>query len=306
LHKKGHQVKFRKQRLDVYQHVTDTIIAAIEAGPGAFTMPWHRSGMSVGLPRNALTAKAYQGINTIALWAVSELRRYPTTIYATYRQWEQMGAHVKEGEKGSLVVFYKEYAVDPDPGNPEDDGRRRTLRHSHVFNASQVDGYEIPEQPQMPPLARHPEMERLIAASGVEVRIGGDSAYYSPASDYVQLPNPDCFQQADAADRTYHFESTAAHELVHATGHPNRLSRDLTGRFGDGKYGAEELIAELGACYICAELGLAAQPRIDHAQYVAHWLRLMKQDNRAIFAAAARAAEASRYLLNTLHAPKAG
>jgi len=298
-------MKSRKQRIDIYQQVTDTIIAAIEAGPGEFTMPWHRTGMSVGLPRNALTGKSYQGINPLVLWAVSELRHYPSTIYATYKQWEQLGAQVREGEKGSVVVFYKEYAVDADPGNPDDDGRRRALRHSHVFNASQVDGYDLPEQPQMPPLARHPEMERLITASGVPVRIGGDSAYYSPSGDYVQLPSPDCFQQPDAADRTYHFESTAAHELVHATGHPTRLARDLTGRFGDEKYCAEELIAELGACYVCAELGLAAQPRVDHAQYITHWLRLMKQDNRAIFAAAARAAEASRYLIAKLHPEEA-
>jgi len=290
----------RKPALDIYQHVTDAIVAAVEADPGAFRMPWHRTGMSAGLPRNAATKKPYNGINTVFLWAIAETRHYPTTLFASYKQWADIGAQVKEGSKGIPVIFYKEFSVDPDPDDADDNGRRRTLRHSYVFNASQVDGYEPTILAAMPPLERHPDMLRLIANSGVDIRIGGDSAYYSPQLDYVQLPDEDRFRQATAFDRIYHFESTAAHELVHASGHSSRLNRNLTGRFGESSYAAEEIIADLGACMICARLGLAAEPRSDHAQYIAHWLSILKSDSRAIFTAAAKASEAAQYLTRFL------
>lgn len=286
----------KRPPLDVYQHVTNTLIAAIEANPGSFEMPWHRAGLGASLPRNPITKQPYQGINCVSLWAVSELSQYPTTEFASYRQWNEIGAQVKAGAKGAVVVFYKEFSVEPDPENPDDDGQRKTARHSFVFNASQVEGYEPVSLPPMEPMQRHDAMQRLVKAVRADVRVGGDAAYYVPSADFIQMPDERCFRQSDAGERMFHFESTLAHELVHLSGHPKRLARDLTGRFGTEAYAWEECVAEFGAAMICAQFGISAEPRKDHAQYLAHWLKHMKEDKKAIFTAAAKASEAARYL----------
>lgn len=290
----------KKPPLDVYQHVTDILIQAIEANPGSFEMPWHRGGLGASLPRNPVTKQSYQGVNCVSLWAVSELCQYPTTEFASYRQWNEIGAQVKSGAKGALVVFYKEFAVDPDPENPDDNGMRKTARHSFVFNASQVEGYTPSTVAVMEPLQRHEHMQRLVKAVGADVRVGGDAAYYVPSADYIQMPDERCFRQSEERERMFHYESTLAHELVHLSGHPKRLNRDLTGRFGSDSYAWEECCAEFGAAMICAQLGISAEPRKDHAQYLAHWVRRMKEDKKAIFTAAAKASEAARYLLGFL------
>ncbi|MBX9862389.1 MAG: ssDNA-binding domain-containing protein [Hyphomicrobium sp.] len=285
----------RKPPIDIYQQVTDSIVAAIEAQPGEYRMPWQRSGLGASLPRNAVTKAPYNGINILMCWCVAEARQYPTSLWATFKQWQQVGAKVRAGEKGTLIVFYKQYEVEP--SGEDDDGQRLAARHSYVFNASQVDGFDIPTLQPMEPLQRSEAMQRLIGATGADVRIGGESAYYVPSLDYIQLPDDRCFRQTDAAERTYHFESTAGHELTHWAGGKTRLARDLSGRFGSDSYAFEELCAELGAAYLCAELGISSEPRSDHAQYLAHWLRVMKADKKAIFTAASKASEATRYLM---------
>jgi antirestriction protein ArdC len=285
----------RKQPIDVHQQVTDAIVAAIEANPGEYRMPWQRSGFASAMPRNAVTKNYYAGINTLICFCQAQKMQYPTALWATFKQWQQIGARVRAGEKGTLIVFYKQYDVEP--AGDEDDGKRLACKHSFVFNASQVDGHEVEALPAMDPLQRHDAMRKLAAATGIEIRTGGEAAYYVPALDYVQMPDERCFRQADAEERTFHYESTLAHELVHATGHAKRLGRDLTGRFSSDSYCMEELIAETGASFLCAELGISSEPRQDHAQYLAHWLRVMKADKKAIFTAAAKASEAARYLM---------
>ncbi|CFX05237.1 conserved protein of unknown function [Candidatus Filomicrobium marinum] len=288
----------RKDPLDIHQYVTDRVIAAIEANPGEFRMPWQRVGIANTLPRNAITKQAYQGVNCITLWIASELGQL-APVYATYRQWHSIGAQVRKGEKGNLVVFYKEYSVQPNAEDTDDDGRRRVARASWVFSGSQVDGYTPPTpEPvkEMEPLQRHEAVERFMAATGADIRIGGDKAFYLPSLDYIALPDPHYFQQDDAAERTFHFESTLLHEAIHWSGAKHRLARDLTGRFKSDAYAMEELCAEIGAAFLCAELGLTAEPRMDHAQYLAHWLKVLKADKKAIFTAAAKASEAARYL----------
>lgn len=289
-----------KEPLDVYQHVTDHIVAAIESNPGEYRMPWQRSGFAATLPRNAHTKALYQGLNTVWLWCAAEQKQYEHNIWASFKQWQQMECQVRAGEKGTVIVFYKQYEVDPNPDHESDDGKRMALKYSHVFNAAQVDGYEAPSLPQTPRLERHELMQKLVAASGATVLAGGDSAYYHMGKDLIQMPDDRCFQQAEAAERTFHYESTLAHELIHATGHKSRLARDMSGRFGSESYCMEELCAETGAAFICAHLGISAVPRADHAQYLHHWLRVMKADKKAIFTAAAKASEATRYLLSLL------
>lgn len=288
----------QKTPVDIHQQVTDAIVAAIEANPGEYRMPWQRSGMGSLIPRNAVTKAPYNGINNLICWCTAEKCQYPTSLWASFKQWQSIGARVRAGEKGTLIVFYKQYEVSP--GSEDDDGQRLAIRHSYIFNASQVDGYEASTQPPADPLQRHEGMRRLIEASGADVRIGGEQAYYVPSQDFIQLPDEHCFRQSEETERTFQFESTAGHELTHWSGSAKRLNRDLSGRFGDNAYAIEELIAELGAAFLCAELDLTAEPRADHAQYLAHWLRVMKQDKKAIFSAAAKASEAARYLMGFL------
>ena len=264
----------KNQPLDIYQHVTDTIVSAIEANPVEYRMPWQRAGLGSMLPRNAVTKKHYNGINVLQLFAVSALRQYPTTEFASFQQWWQIGAHVRKGAKGCVVVFYKEFSVDSDPEQEGDDGKRRTLRHSYVFNAADVDGYETPSLPQRPPIDVDRALQRVIDALGVEYQVGGTSACYIPSLDRICMPDYRCFQQAEEGERAWQFSSTLAHEAVHAAGHPKRLNRDLSGRFASEKYCIEELVAETGAAFMMAHFGLSAKPRQDHAQYLAHWLKL--------------------------------
>lgn len=234
----------RRESIDIHQQVTDAIVAAIEANPDEYRMPWQRSALTASMPRNAVTKAHYYGINALVCWTVAEKHRYPSTLFATFKQWQSIGAQVRAGEKGTPIVFYKSYEVEPT--GDEDDGSRLAIRYSHVFNAAQVDGFDLPTMAPMEPLTRHETMLRIITNSKIDVRYGGEAAFYVPSADFVQLPDERCFRQSDAEERLFQFESTAGHELVHAAGHPSRLGRDLTGRFGSFSYAAEELVALSG------------------------------------------------------------
>lgn len=285
---------------DLHADVTRELIAAIERGPGTFVMPWHMDSARLRLPINALTGKAYSGINILSLWIAAQQSNFTHPIWATYRQWAERGAQVLKGERAVTVVFYKEHEVEPDPNDPKDTGRRRLARASHVFNAEQVAGY-LPATPSVPittngQLERLEEVDRFIETTEAKIRYSGDRAYYDPKSDLIQIPAPECFMGTTTSTVTESFYSVAFHELVHWSGARHRLDREFGERFGDHAYCAEELVAELGAAFLCAEFGITNVPRPDHAQYLTHWLGLLQQDSRAIFVAAARAAEAVRFL----------
>jgi antirestriction protein ArdC len=296
----------RKDHLDVHQVITDQIISAIEAGVDKAKLPWHRTGTSSFLPRNAVTGNDYAGINVLSLWVNSELRGYSRNRYATYRQWQSVGAQVRKGEKAAMVVFYKEYDSDPNPDDPVDDGKRRVAKASYVFNVDQVEGAEEEASvPTLPPVKRIARVEQFIAAQGVPVTIGGETACYRPSTDRIQMPDEHLFFNPDTGARTEDWYSVHLHELVHSTGHSKRLARDLTGRFGTENYAGEELVAELGASFLCAELGISSSLRADHACYIANWLKVLKDDKKAIFFAAARASEAAKYLRAKAEVPHA-
>jgi antirestriction protein ArdC len=286
-----------QSRFDLHQTITDQIVAAIErVSADDFRLPWHRSGMSSIQPKNALTKNAYRGINIVALWISAEVHSYPRSLWATYKQWQELGAQVRKGERSSLVVFFKEYDVDPDPQNEDDDGKRRVARHSSVFNIAQVDGFALPEMPHTSIVERDAAADAFFAATGIDIRHGGDRAFYRPSQDFVQMPDERLFRGSQYGTPKEDYYCVLAHEITHATAHEKRLDRQLGKRFGDHQYQAEELIAELGSAFICAELGISPQPRLDHAQYLKHWLEMMKADKRAIFTAAARAQEAVSFL----------
>lgn len=293
-----------KPRRDIHADITNQLIVAIEADPGQPTLPWRRSSSPLFMPENALTKKPYNGINIVSLWVSAEVKGFEAPVWATYRQWSELGAQVRKGEKSSLVVFYKEYETEPDPDNSDDDGKRRVARASYVFNASQVDGYEMPGTPQpLGPIERIAAADRFVAATGANIEHGGERAFYRPSTDHIQMPPEDLFCGSDTLTRSESYYAVLVHELTHWSGAERRLNRQFGKRFGDAAYAAEELVAEIGSAFLCAELGITeGAPRADHAQYLAQWLQLMKDDSRAIFTAAAKASEAVGYL-KSLGAP---
>ncbi len=282
----------------LYDSVTQSIIAAIEANPGKPAMPWHRdAGAPLFMPANALTRNLYRGINTVVLWVSAEQQGYTTPVWGTYRQWAELGCQVRKGEKSTPVIFYKSFAVVPDSENADDDGQRRVARTSAVFNCSQVDGY--PEQaavPDLGPVGRNEQFDAFVAATGAVVVHGGDRAFYRPSVDSITMPDESRFCGTGTMTRDESYISVLAHELCHWAGASSRLNRELGKRFGDAAYAAEEITAELCAAFVCAELGIASAPRADHAQYIAQYLTLLKSDSRAIFTAAAKASQAVAYL----------
>lgn len=273
-------------RIDVYQKVTQTIIVQIEAGAGAYRMPWHRDGSARARPRNAVTCTYYRGINVVALWAAAMVSDYPTGLWATYRQWQLIGAQVNEGERGTLIVFWKQldHPAIPYVEDEENDAPRRVVaRGFWVFNVAQVSGYQITEYAPLPEAERITRAEQFYAKLGIDTRFGGDEAYYDPVADHVQMPPLGRFDDASS------FYATLLHEGAHATGAPHRLNRDFSGRFGSEAYAMEEMIADVASAMICMTLEITVEPRSDHAQYVASWLKVLKGDTRAVFLAANRA-----------------
>jgi antirestriction protein ArdC len=287
----------QQPKRDLHAEITAQLVAAIEADPGNPSLPWRRGAGALHIPINALTGKAYNGINIVSLWVAAASRAYATPIWGTYRQWAEKGAQVRKGEKSSLVVFYREYETDPDPADDADTGKRRVARASFVFNADQVDGFTPPAAPpSLGPIERIAAADRFVGQCRAIIRHGGDSAYYSPSSDHIQMPDEGLFAGTKTLTRTEGYYATLVHELIHWSGAKPRLARDMGKRFGDAAYAAEELVAEIGAAFLCAQLGITQELRPDHAQYLSHWLTLLKNDNRAVFAAAARASEATNFL----------
>ena len=287
---------------DVYQRVTDTIVAALEKGAGDWSFPWRRDS---AMPTNAVTKAPYHGVNVLMLWAASAERNW-SGRWASYKQWQTSGAQVRRGERGSTVIFYKTLERDKRDGSgnvvTDDDGNAKIerlylARASTVFNADQVDGYEPPavdnDGPAVSPIER---AEAFVANTGAVVRHGGARAFFCPSTDHIQMPPVEAFNGTATSTATEGYYGTLLHELTHWTGHEKRLKRDFSGRFGNDAYAAEELVAEHGAAFVCAELQLSQQPRPDHAQYIATWLRVLKGDKRAIFTAASKASQAADYL----------
>jgi antirestriction protein ArdC len=287
------------EKQSIYDRVTETILKQIEASPGEPVMPWHRpAGSALQIPRNATTDNTYRGINILMLWIAADMNRYPTGLWASYKQWTGIGAQVRKGEKAAQVVFYKEFDVEPT--EKDDDGKRRVLRASYVFNAAQVDGFATPspEPTELGPVRRTAEFERFVASTGARINHGGHRAFYSLTTDEIAMPEEKSFTGTPTMDRDLGYMSVLAHELGHWSGAKHRLDRQLGNRFGTHAHAVEEIIAEMSAAFVCARLGLASEPRADHAQYIAHYLSLLRDDSRAIFTAAAAASKAAAYLFS--------
>lgn len=278
-------------RASLYEAVTKRIVRELEAGVAPWVKPWSVRGFA-GLPVNLISGRAYSGVNVLTLWLEGMERGFKHPGWLTFKQAKELGGSVMKGEKGVRIVYASSYLkTETDETGEESERTISYLKSYTVFNVEQTQGLPEPcyQQPKSKPLAEaNEDAERFLQASGAEIRHGGKRAFYQATYDYIRLPQPQDFTESSA------YYATALHELVHWTGHPSRLSRDLSGRFGSDAYAAEELVAELAGAFLCAHLEIPG--KLQHAEYLAHWLKLLKADARAIFSAARLATEAAEYL----------
>lgn len=286
------------ERNDVYARVTAAILRAMWEGVKTCEMPWHHKA-DMGLPRNAATKNAYHGINTLSLWAEGDRLGYASPYWASYRQWQSLGAQVRRDEHGSFIVFCKKDEkgdqADGDDEENKEKGRPFLLRHSFVFNSAQVEGWSPPNT-ETSDLDTLSTVDEFVAALGSDIRYGSTGASYNPILDRILMPHRRDFRDTAAGSALEGFCAVLLHEHIHWSGHPSRLNRILSGRFGSDAYAMEELVAELGAAFLCATLGISTYPREDHAAYVADWLSVLTAQKRAIFVAASAASVASEFL----------
>jgi antirestriction protein ArdC len=282
---------------DHYQEVTDRIIAALAAGTPPWRRPWDpdKAG-GPAMPRNAATGQRYRGINVLTLGMSGLAFSSGDPRWATYKQAEDRGWQVRRGERGTTGYFFKrlELRDDSRPEGDEDAVRRiPLLRAFTLFHASQIDGipayvpHTIAEAPWRAPEAA----EIILANSGAVIRTGGDRAFYSPATDHIQMPPQAAFATALG------YCGVLIHEMSHWTGAPSRLNRGLRNSFGSHDYAREELRAEIGQVMVCAELGIADVDFSNNAAYVASWLEKLRSDRKEIVRAAADAQRIADYLL---------
>lgn len=293
----------------IYDTITTRIVTAIEAGADKWIMPWHRQGAGNSMPVNASTGNGYQGANVLVLWSEQQAHGYTGATWATYKQWQALGAQVRKGERGTACIKWKEIEDKRRTADADQEGARRTLigLGFSLFNADQVDGWSaaVPQPDMTDKVQRLAHADQVIAASGAKISHAGARAFYRHSTDEVVLPETWRFIDTKTSSATEGYYGTLLHELTHWTSHKSRCDRQLGKRFGDEAYAAEELVAELGAAFLCARLGIENEPRPDHASYLASWLKVLKNDNRAIFTAASQAQKACDFLLNRLPAPVA-
>jgi antirestriction protein ArdC len=294
-------------RVDVYEEVTNQIVALLEAGTRPWSPRWASGAASLPLRHEGT---AYRGINILLLWSAAMALGYTNPHWMTYRQAHELGGQVRKGEKGNLVVHAGTFTPkDGETGEPITDSEgeetsRAYLKRYVVFNVEQIDGLDMSKFPA--PLVeiknrdeRDPELDAAFTRYPVPYREGGNSAYYHPVADSIAMPAFGDFVSGNA------FYATLAHEAIHSTGHMSRLNRETLYEYGKSKEirAAEELIAEIGAAMLCAQLGMEPTEREDHASYLASWLTALRNDKRAIFRAATAAQAGSELILSHMAAP---
>lgn len=288
----------RTEKQDIYTRITSQIVNQLEKGVRPWVRPWnaeHAAGRITRPLRH--NGKPYSGINILSLWASAMAQNFAAPIWMTFRQAAQLDGHIRKGAKGSLVVYADSLARKETDDKTGDEIEREIpfLKGYTVFNVEQIEGlpqvYYAKATPTLDPIARIEHAEKFFRTVGATIRQGGNRAFYSIAGDAIQMPPFESFQDADS------YYATLAHECTHWTGNKSRLDRDFGGhRFGSEAYAVEELVAELGAAFLCAELELALEPREDHASYIANWLKVLSADNRAVFTAATHAQRAAEFI----------
>ncbi len=317
---KKKQLSHHQEKVDLFQVVTDKIVAALEKGTPPWRKPWrtaaggHFTSMS-GLPANAVTGRNYSGINVLLLWIDAVEKGFTSHCWLTFKQALDVGGNVRKGEKSTLVTLFKpfEKKETDDQGRPlfDEQGndvvtRRNFMTSFHLFNVEQCENLPekllapvnvadvAEESSKQPDIKRIQRAELMVACSGVSViHLPQNRAFYSSRADSITMP------EAVQFHRPADYYSTLLHELVHSTGHISRLAREgITSsarRFGDPVYAFEELVAEIGSAFLCAEVGI--QGDVQHESYIASWLKALKEDKKAIFQASRFAREAFEYLI---------
>lgn len=278
---------------DIYSEITARIISDLEAGVAPWAKPWNSGAGAMTMPRNHSSGRAYSGINVLILWNAMAKGGYSSNRWLTFKQAIDLGGNVRKGMKGTTIVYASSFVSVAERQKAAQDGRDAReafmLKRSTVFNVEQCDGLTVPEI-----VAANDGRDRLDAADDlfaaccVAIQHGGDRAFYSPSLDFIQMPPSSAFGEI------MDYYRVLAHEMVHATGHDSRLSRNILNRFGSKDYAREELVAEIGSAFVCAGLGIEYQTR--HADYVGNWLAVLKEDNRAIFRAASMASKAAQWI----------
>lgn len=290
-------------RRDIHQQVTDTIIQQLKAG----TIPWHQPWQThqkdnparpipFKIPHNFTTGNKYRGINIVLLWNASVNNGFSTSEWASYKQWQDRKEQVKGGEKGTMIVYYDTFEKEVQ-GELE---KIPFIKSSFVFNRSQLSSYQPEEQPTIQVVKsafeRIAHVEEFVANTKAVIEHKEPKAYYARLLDIINMPKPELFIDTATHSAKEGYYSTLLHELTHWSGSPTRLNRTKGKRFGDQNYAAEELVAELGAAFMCAELDIMPTIKGDHASYIDHWLKVLKDDKQLIFTAASGASKAVDYM----------
>jgi len=286
-----------EEKQDVYTRITNKIIASLEQGVRPWMKPWnaeHAAGKITRPLRH--NSQPYSGINILMLWASAMEQGFAAPIWMTFKQALELNAHVRKGEKGSLVVYANSISrIEHDDATGEDvECQIPFLKGYTVFNVEQIDGlpeiYYAHAESKLTPVERIARAEEFFSHIPVTLKHGGNRAYYAQELDYVQMPILKAFRDAES------YYATLGHEFIHATKHPTRLAREFGRKtWGEG-YAREELVAELGSAFLCADLELTPEVRDDHAGYIADWLEVLKNDKRCVVQAASFAQKAVGYL----------
>lgn len=291
------QSKPTSNRIDIHQQVTNTIIKQLEEG----TVPWHqpwigKSPALLKLPKNVVSGNQYQGVNILLLWSAAINNNYTAPEWASFKQWNEKKEAIRKGEKGTMIVYY-------DTFEKEVNGELKKIpyiKSSVVFNRAQLVSY-TPEPVETyiidKPLFEIIEpVEAFIANTKTIIEHHGDRACYVPSADKICMPHPEQFITTATCTATEGYYSTLIHELTHWTGNEKRLNRAGGKKFGDQHYAQEELVAELGAAFLCAEFGMTTAEKGDHAAYIDHWLKVLRENNRCIVSAASEASRAVAFM----------
>jgi antirestriction protein ArdC len=274
---------------NLHKEITDRILAQLAQGVAPWRKPWSGQATGSAMPRNAVTGRAYSGVNVILLWSEAQAKAYADPRWLTFKQAKEAGGSVRKGEHGQSVIYVN--AVER-----EKDGetvRIPFLKAYTVFNVAQCDGLSEKLTGALAPKFRNLDerdafIDEFVASTKAQISHGQARAYFHPVLDLINMPAFATFVSADA------YYSTLFHEIGHWTGAKSRLNRDLKGRFGDRAYAAEELIAELTAAFVCAEFGIDMGEA--PAAYIATWISLMGEQEKALISAAAAASKAVAYL----------
>ncbi len=289
-----------QSRVSLYDEVTARIVTELEQGAVPWVKPWAGSGAALGLPRSAATRRFYSGINILILWDAVIRRGFASQEWLTFRQALALGGNVRKGERGTIICYADSFVPKSERDRAREQGEDPSaipfLKRFTVFNVEQCEGLPAHMRPApriLSEIELCPDAEALMTATGARFVEGSGEAVYNRTEDLIRLPSREAFVS------TSDFYCTAFHELGHWTAHPSRLSRDLKNRFGSQAYAREELIAELTSAFLCAHLNIV--PQVRHTDYLANWLQILRDDNRAIFHAASQASKATDFILAFRH-----